>query len=47
LQVIVTSAGKSYVFNEMLSAWLRIADTGSSVQVSIGFIAIYVGKRKY
>lgn len=31
--VIVTSAGKSYIFNEMFGTWLRLSDVGSSVQM--------------
>jgi len=36
-QVVVTSAGKSFAFNEMLGTWLRLADTGSSVQTVSDF----------
>ena len=35
--MVVTTAGKSYVFNEMLGTWLRLADTGSSVQTVSDF----------
>jgi hypothetical protein len=40
-QVVVTSACKSFIFNEMLSAWLKISDASSSVQVNKIHLKLY------